>query len=132
MEREQQQLRDEGTYAESYIPHSQLPADANVVGSMWVLQIKRDKKTGAIDEYKARLVALGNNQSNSSYKDIKSGTARNASVKLLIAIAAKTGAHSMVLDVKGAFLKAPIDESLNEQLYLRLPDGHIYKLRKYL
>ena len=50
----------------------QLPADANVVGSMWVLQIKRDKKTGAIDEYKARLVALGNNQTSSSYKDIKS------------------------------------------------------------
>jgi len=33
---------------------------SNIIGSMFVLNIKRDKTTGAIDKYKARLVALGN------------------------------------------------------------------------
>jgi len=38
----------------------------------------------------------------------------------------------MVLDVKGAYLKSKIDESKNERLYLRLPDGRVAKLKKYL
>ena len=36
-----------------------LPKGANVLGSMYVLQIKR-KPDGSVDKYKARLVAFGN------------------------------------------------------------------------
>ena len=56
------------------------PPDVSVVGSMFVLTIKRDPITGKIDKYKARLVALGNQQDPSSYEAIKSGTARAASL----------------------------------------------------
>ena len=105
---------------------------ANIVGSMLVLNIKRDPTTGQIDKYKARLVALGNQQKPSSYKDISSKTVRSESVKTLLAIQAKTKAYSMILDVKGAYLKSQIDNIKKEKLYLKLPDGNIVKLQKYL
>ena len=39
---------------------------------------------------------------------------------------------SMVLDVKGAYLKSLIEEEYNENLYICLPHGNIHKLTKYL
>ena len=126
------QLLDDEVFVEEYYNFKNLPKDANVVGSMFVLQRKRDKISGMIERYKARLVALGNQQKENSYSDIKSKTAQAAIVKLLVAIQAKTGAKANVLDVKGAFLKSPIREERGEFLYLRLPDGRIVKLRKYL
>ena len=105
---------------------------ANIVGSMFTLSIKRDKTTGQIEKYKARLVALGNQQKPNSYKDVSSQTVRSASVKTLLAIQANTNAYSMVLDVKGAYLKSQIDDIKKEKLYLKLPDGNIVKLQKYL
>jgi len=38
----------------------------------------------------------------------------------------------VVLDVKGAFLKTDIDESSEEKLYLRLPNGQLMRLHKYI
>jgi hypothetical protein len=38
----------------------------------------------------------------------------------------------MVLDVKGAYLKSPIGESKQENLHLKLYDGSIVKLHKYI
>jgi len=125
---EYKQMYDEGVFKNvKYIEK-----DANIVGSMFTLNIKRDKTTGSIDKYKARLVALGNQQKPNSYKDISSKTVRSESVKLLLAIQAKTNAYSMILDVKGAYLKSQIDQIKKEKLYLKLPDGNIVKLQKYL
>ena len=107
------------------------PPDVSVVGSMFVLTIKRDPITGKIDKYKARLVALGNQQDPSSYEAIKSGTARAASVKLLISLQAKIGGFSTVMDVKGAYLKSAVDPEA-KPLFLRLPDKKLVKLKKYL
>jgi hypothetical protein len=126
---ELQQMVDEGVF-EKTAPGA-VAKCANIVGSMWVLQIKR-KPNGQVDKYKARLVALGNQQREGSYKDISSGTARSSTIKMLISLQAKTGAHSMVLDVKGAYLKSVIDEKKCERLYLKLPNGNIVKLKKYL
>jgi hypothetical protein len=39
---------------------------------------------------------------------------------------------SMVLDVKGAYLKSTIKEGSSEKLYIRYPNGKIHKLNKYL
>ena len=114
-----------------FVKKKDIPEGVRPLGSMFVLSIKR-KPNGEIDKYKARLVAFGNQQPSSSYGQIKSGTARSATVKLLISIQAKTGAVSMVLDVKGAYLKSVIDEAKGEKLYLRLPDGSLAKLKKYL
>ena len=127
---EMDQMLTDNVHGEEII--GPLPPEANLVGSMWVLKIKRNRSTGAIEQYKARLVALGNQQDESSYDQIKSNTVRTSSVKLLIAIQAITGALSMVLDVKGAYLKSQVDPEANENLYLRYPDGKIYKLNKYL
>ena len=127
---EMDQMLTDDVHGEEII--GSLPPDANLVGSMWVLKIKRNRSTGAIEQYKARLVALGNQQDESSYDQIKSNTVRTSSVKLLISIQAITGALSMVLDVKGAYLKSVVDPNDNENLYIRYPDGKIYKLNKYL
>lgn len=129
---ELQQMVDEGVYDDKDYRGWSLPRGATVIGSMFTLVIKRNKTTNRIEKYKARLVALGNQQGPNSYDKVSSGTARNASVKLLVAIQAKTGAHSMVLDVKGAYLKTPIQESRKELLWVKLPDGRLVKLRKYL
>ena len=123
---EYKQMYDEGVFMNVKF----IEKGANIVGSMFTLTIKRDKTTGQIDKYKARLVALGNQQKPNSYKDISSNTVRSASVKTLLAIQAKTNARSMVLDVKGAYLKSQIDEIKKEKLYLKLPDGNTVKLQK--
>ena len=77
-------------------------------------------------------MALGNRQKQSSYDLIKAGTARGSTVKMLVALQAKTQAVSMVLDVKGAYLKSSIKDWEKEKLFLRYPDGRIFKLRKYI
>ena len=94
----------------------------------FTLYVKRNPTTGDIDKYKAIVVALGNQQDSSSYQDIRSSAARGSSRKLLIALQAALRWESMVLDVKGAFLKSEIDESCDEKLYLKLPNGQIKKL----
>ena len=124
---------DEGVFDESeYLEWKKLPEDSSVVGSMFVLTIKRNAVTGRIERYKARLVALGNQQSAKSYDDIKSQTARSSSVKLLIAIQAKIQGYSMVLDVKGAYLKSKVKKEKGENLVIKLPDGRLKTLHKYL
>ena len=130
--REYEQMYDEGVFSERNYSIKELPRKANLLGTMFTLVVKRDKATGEVDKYKARLVALGNQQKSSSYDMIKSNTARSASVKMLMAIQAKTGAKSMILDVKGAYLKSSIKEWKEENLFIRLPDGRIKKLEKYI
>ena len=129
---EYNQMYEEGVFSERNYSINELPKKANLLGTMFTLVVKRDKATGDIDKYKARLVALGNQQKPSSYDLIKSNTARSASVKMLMAIQAKTSAKSMILDVKGAYLKSHIKEWKDEKLFIRLPDGRIKKLEKYL
>ena len=55
---EMDQMLSDNVHGEEII--GPLPPEANLVGSMWVLKIKRNRSTGAIEQYKARLVALGN------------------------------------------------------------------------
>ncbi len=50
-----------------------------------MLQVKR-KTEGTIDKDKARLAAVGNQQSQDTFDAIKRPTARSATVKLLIRI----------------------------------------------
>jgi hypothetical protein len=125
---EYQQMTDDGVFEKH---KGKLPPGANLIGSMMTLTIKRNQD-GSIDKYKARLVCLGNQQEESSYDAIKSGTARSATVKLMISIQAKLGCSSMVLDVKGAYLKSKIREELNEKLFIMLPDKSVVRLKKYL
>ncbi len=102
----------------------------NIVNTMWVLQIKRDKITGEIDKYKARLVALGNQQKHGSYTDINSNTVRSNSVKLMLALMAQTDSEAMVIDIKGAYLKSEIDKQKNGKLSAQLRNGDYMILKK--
>jgi hypothetical protein len=110
MDTELKQMDEEGVFTD--VSHGELTKHSNIIGSMWVLKIKRDVK-GNIDKYKARLVALGNQQKPNSYSEVSSSTARSSTIKMLISLQAKTGAPSMVLDVKGAYLKSSIDDTKN-------------------
>ena len=130
IQEEMDQMNSEEVF--SYVQYDDIPTGANIIGSMFVLQRKRDKITGDITKYKARLCALGNQQKQSSFVDIKSQTVRSNSVKMLLAIKAKTQAKAMVIDIKGAYLKSFIDKELNENLFLKLPDGKIARLNKYI
>lgn len=63
------------------------PKDKNIVGSRWVLKVKRDEN-GAIDRLKGRLVAQGYSQMKGiDYDEVFSPVARYASVRSLLAIA---------------------------------------------
>ena len=118
MELVQQGMDGEGVFdINKAVNYEDLPSDAHLIGSMFVLAVKRNPTTGKIEKYKARLVGFGNQQDETSYDKIKSSTARGSSVKLLIALQAKTNAHSMVLDVKDAFLKSKIQNPVQDKMY---------------
>ena len=126
------QMYEKGVYNDKNYLYSELEKDSNLIGSMFVCQIKRNKKTGQIEKYKVRLVALGNQQKRRSYEDIKSSNARLESVKLMMALKTKLGARHFTIDVKGAYLNAEIPPDSKLKLYIRLPDGTIKKLLKFL
>ena len=126
---EYQQLLDDGVISGNKV--QKIPKNIHVIGSMLVLTVKR-LPNGDVDKYKARLIALGNQQTESSYDSIKSGTVRTSTVKMLISIQAKLNAYAMVLDVKGAFLKSFMNDKDVGKLFIRYPDGHVYELHKYL
>ncbi len=87
---EDQQMVDEGVFDTEGISDMTESERKEAIRTHYELVAKRDAE-GKIEKYKARLVANGNTQPESTYDDIKSPTARSASVKLAIAIAAKQG-----------------------------------------
>ena len=125
---ELKQLVEEGVYTE--VDYNTIGSSTRIIGTMMVLQVKRTPE-GKIDKYKARLVALGNQQTTDQYDWIKSPTARSATVKLLISLQAKLSAKSCVMDVKGAYLKSKIDVD-KEKLFVKLPNNKYALLKKYL
>jgi hypothetical protein len=74
---------------------------------------------GSINKYKARLVAQGNHQNESTYFDTFADTASAKSINILLSIAAAENLEMISLDVKTAFLYSP----LKETLYLKRPPG---------
>ena len=129
---EDEQMLEKGVFTDKNFSYSAIDQDSDLIGSMYICQIKRNKKTGNVEKYKVRLVALGNQQKRSSYDDIKSTNARLESVKLLMALKAKKGARHFTIDVKGAFLNATIPEDSKRKFFIRLPDGSIKRLLKFL
>ena len=80
------------------------PLDANIVGSKWVLKVKRDAN-GNINRYKARLVAQGYSQTQGiDYEEVFSPVARYSSIRTLLALANAYNLEVHQMDVKTAFL----------------------------
>ena len=100
----------------------QRPAGKNIVGSKWVFRIKR-KADGAIEKYKARLVARGFTQKfGIDYFDTFSPVARLASFRYILAIAARNDWDIDTFDFNGAYLNGELDP--NEEIYLQPPPGY--------
>ena len=114
-----------------------LPPDKNVVGGKWVFTIK----TGVDDNktYKARFVARGFSQiPELDYSETFSPTAKMTSVRLLMQLAIENDMTIDQIDVKTAYLNAPIEE----EIYVEQAKGFeklcktgqklVYKLNKSL
>ena len=108
--------------------------DQNVVGSRWVLKVKR-KEDGSIDLFKARVVAQGYSQMKGvDYEEVFSPVARHTSLRTLLALANEYNLEVHQMDVRTAFLNGDIDCDI----YMVQPEGfvdpnkpdHLCKLKK--
>ena len=115
-----------------------LPDDKSKIKGRWVYSTK-EGPNGNISKYKARYVAKGYSQDyGSDYTETFSPTARMTSVRMLMQIAAQKDLLVHQMDVKSAYLNAPIDC----EVYLEQPKGYetfstkgekmVYKLKKSL
>ena len=136
-------------FTEEYTVKMARSAKAAAITTHFEITYKRDKKTGALERVKARLVIHGNEDHKYTWDAIKSPTARSSSVKLLMALLAKrlpgTGRAftARAYDVPGAFLQSDIEESdalkgekdpefvPGPPIIIRLPDGRYGQLTAY-
>ena len=113
-----------------------LPDNQSVVGGRWVFTIKESPSMPKT--YKARYVARSYSQvKDIDYRETFSPTASLTSVRALMQIAAQYNLTLHQMDVKTAYLNAPIDC----EIYLEQPEGEtssnsdkklVYRLNKSL
>ena len=104
------------------------PKDRNIVGSKWVLHLKKDSE-GVIEKYKARVVAKGYNQKEGvDYHETFAPVAQLTSIRTVLAIAARNGWKIDTFDFHSAFLNGEFDE--NEEIYMEQPPGYEEKNRR--
>ena len=98
-----------------------LPKDRKAIGSRWVFKIKRNAD-GSIERYKARVVAKGFSQRPGlDYIEVFAPTFRMASIRTIIALAAKHDYILHSIDISSAFLNG----NLEEEIYMEQPPGFI-------
>ena len=91
------------------------------IGLKWVYKIKR-KSHDDIVRYKARLVVQSN------YEEVIAPVARMETIRVLLALAAQEGWQVHHMDIKSAFL----NDELEEEVYVKQPDGYVKKGREHL
>jgi len=101
----------------TFVPRS---PSYNVIPCRWVFKVKRDVN-GNVLKYKARLVAKGYAQQYGfDYTETFAPTLHTQSLRLIFILSLTSPNHLVdQLDVKSAFLNAP----LNENVYMEVPDG---------
>ena len=111
-----------------------LPPKSNLITTRWIFKYKKDA-LGNIYKRKARLVARGfTQQQGIDYNETFAPTLKQDSLRIITAIAVQMDFKIIQIDVKAAYLNAP----LNEEIYLEAPEGHIghkkyfWKLNKAL
>jgi hypothetical protein len=96
-----------------------LPAGKQVVGGRWVFAVKATP--GGVERYKARYVAQGfSQQEGRDYFETFAPTAKMTSVRMLMQIAADFDLTLHQLDVRTAYLNAPLDC----EIYMNQPKGY--------
>ncbi|GBE88168.1 Retrovirus-related Pol polyprotein from transposon TNT 1-94 [Sparassis crispa] len=110
------------------------PRNRKVIDCKWVFKIKRGPD-GEIEKYKARLVAKGFTQVEGlDFNETFAPVAKFASVRTLLALAAKLDLEIHQMDIKSAFLNGDLDE----EIYMKVPPGFrrsnslVWKLNKAL
>jgi len=114
-----------------------VPSDRLVVGGKWVYTVKREQN--GQERFKARYVAKGYSQTPEiDYKETFAPTARITSIRMLLQLAIQEGMSVHQMDVKTAYLNAPIDC----EIFMEQPEGfeqhndrgvkQVWKLRKSL
>jgi hypothetical protein len=110
----------------------------NVVDAKWVLRVKKNA-AGEIEKYKARLVARGFTQVHGvDYYETFAPTAKLASIRLILAIAARNDWNVDMFDFHSAFLNGELDPE--ELIFMEQPPGYemadrakyVLKLKKAL
>lgn len=95
------------------------PPKVKPIGCKWIYSIKL-KLDGLLDHYKARLVALGNQQEYGvDYGETFAPVAKMTTARTVLAITASQSWPLYQMDVKNAFLHS----DLKEEVYMRLPPG---------
>jgi Reverse transcriptase (RNA-dependent DNA polymerase) len=103
MDEEMNSLQDNDTFK-----LTTLPKDKKVVGGKWVYAVKLGPN--GEEQFKARYVAKGYLQTQDiDYHEIFSPTARMTSVRMLMQLAVQQDLILHQMDVKTAYLNAPVD-----------------------
>ena len=118
------------------------------ISSHFEITYKRDKVTGELVRVKARLCIHGNETEKYDFDDVRSPTARTASLKIVLALYAKQYRGKRFVgrtwDITGAFLRTKISDrnevkqakdplfKAPEPILLRLPDGRIGEVQSYV
>ena len=117
MDEEMNSLRDDNTFTLTALPEGK-----KAVGGRWVFTIKSN--ADGSDKYKARYVAKGYSQEMGvDYGETFSPTANLTSVRVLMQKAAQENLILHQIDVKTAYLHAPIDC----EIYMEQPEGYEIK-----
>jgi Reverse transcriptase (RNA-dependent DNA polymerase) len=88
------------------------PSDANIIGSYLVLCYKRDA-TGAISSCKSCFIAQGFSQAEGiDYNKTFAPTAKLSAVQSIAALAVRNDWELKQMDVDGAYLNAPLKETI--------------------
>ena len=106
---------------------TELPPGKKALHNKWVYRIKEEHDGNK--RYKARLVVKGFQQKEGvDYNEIFSPVLKLTTIRLVLKIVAAENLHLEQLDVKTAFLHG----DLEEELYMRQPEGFIKEDRKNL
>ena len=99
----------------------QPPPEANVMGSMWIYDIKWDGEGNQIKD-KARLVGKGYTQQlGVDYNETWAGVTWLESVRMTAAVAAKHNLKLWRIDFVGAYLNS----LTKEDIYMKQPEGFV-------
>lgn len=116
----------------------QKPDGVNIVGSKWVFRLKKDVN-GNVTSYRARLVAQGFTQVHGiDFDDTFAPIAWMASIRTVLALAARFDWEVHQVDVRSAYLYGELTE--DEVIYMKPPPGairicddkHVLRLHKAL
>jgi hypothetical protein len=99
----------------------ELPRGRKAIGSKVIFKVKTDS-TGSVSKLKARFVAQGFRQVQGlDYNETFAPTAKGASIRAVLALAADADLELDQMDVATAFLNG----NLEEEIYMRQPEGTI-------